>query len=106
MGPEHRQSRLCTPRDHSHLGGHSSPGRGHSSPGRDPLLMITLGLCPLPPGISRRRAAKKVHSPQKGAPKEDTTRTLVLNGQMPSGTQWALLCFILTFFFKKGISMF
>lgn len=61
VGPENTQSWQWTPGDHSHLGGHSRPGGGL-------LLMMTLGRCPLPPGIFRRRAAKKVHPPTEESP--------------------------------------
>lgn len=41
----------------------------HSRPWGD--LIINLDLCPLPPGISWLKAAKKVHSSQKGGSQED-----------------------------------
>ena len=59
MGLENRQPWQQTPKDHSHPEGHSRPGRG-------PPLIITLDLCPLPPG--RWRAAEKVYSSRKDPP--------------------------------------
>lgn len=41
----------------------------HSRPWGDQI--INLDLCPLPPGISWLKAAKKVHSSQKGGSQED-----------------------------------
>lgn len=95
MGLENRRSWQWEPRDHSHLGGHSRPGGGL-------LLMINFNPCLLPCGISRWRAAKKVHSFL------DPSRTLTL--KMTDSHIYIVGFPVFNFRFKKkkkrSISMF